>query len=71
MFDWFSETMLKIVTSVPALLVAEDSPTFMAVRAMFGLILILLVANVIAMRPFRSAIARYMGNVSKLFARKR
>jgi len=38
---------------------------------MFGLILIVLVAYVIAMRPFRSAIARYMGNVSKLFARKR
>ena len=46
MFDWFSETMLKIVTSVPALLVAEDSPTFMAVRAMFGLILIVLVVYV-------------------------
>jgi hypothetical protein len=44
MLDWFSETMLKIVTSVPALFVAEDSPTFMAVRLMFGLILILLVA---------------------------
>jgi hypothetical protein len=27
MLDWFSETMLKIVTSVPALFVAEDSPT--------------------------------------------
>jgi len=35
MLDWFSETMLKIVTSVPALIVAEDSPTFTAVRVMF------------------------------------
>jgi hypothetical protein len=25
MLDWFSETMLKIVTSVPALFAAEDS----------------------------------------------
>ena len=71
MLDWFSETMLKIVTSVPALLVAEDSPTFTAVRVMFGLILIVLVVYVIAMRPFRSAIAGYMGKVSNLFARKR
>jgi hypothetical protein len=63
--------MLKIVTSVPALFVAEDSPTFTAVRAMFGLILIVLVTNLIAMRPFRSAIARYMGKVSNLFAWKR
>jgi len=71
MLDWFSETMLKIVTSVPAFFVAEDSPTFMAVRAMFGLILIVLVAYVIAMRPFRSAIARSMGKVFNLFVRKR
>ena len=35
MLDWFSETMLKIVTSVPALFVPEDSPTLMAVRVMF------------------------------------
>ena len=46
MLDWFSETMLKIVTLVPALFVAEDS-------------------------PYRSAIARHMGKVSNLFARKR
>ena len=70
MLDWFSETMLKIVTSVPALFVAEDSPTFMAVRVMFGLILIVLVEHVIAMRPFRSAIARYMEKMSNLFVRK-
>jgi len=63
MLDWFSETMLKIVTSVPALFVAADSPTFMAVRVMFGLILIVLVAYLIAMRP-------YMGKVSNLFVRK-
>src|SRR5215813_14696459 len=61
MLDWFSETMLKIVTWVPAMFVAEDSPTFTAVRVMFGLILIVLVVYVIAMRPFRSAIAALWG----------
>jgi hypothetical protein len=71
MLDWFSETMLKVVTSVPALFVAEDSPTFTAVRAMFGSILIVLVAYLIAKRRIRSAIARYMGKVSNLFARTR
>ena len=69
MLDWFSDTMLNVVASVPALFVAEDSPSFTAVRVMFGLILIVLVADVIAMRPFRSAIARYIGKVSNLFAR--
>jgi hypothetical protein len=36
MLDWFSETMLKIVTSVPALFVVEEFPCFAAVRVMFG-----------------------------------
>ena len=69
MLDWFSETMLKIVMSVPALFVAEDSPTFMAVRVMFGLILIVLVA----VRHCHAAVSlrRCMGKMSDVFARKR
>jgi hypothetical protein len=70
MLDWFSETMLKIVMSVPALLVAEDSPTFTAVRVMFGLILIVLVAYLIAIR-FAPLLPALYGKVSTLFARKR
>jgi hypothetical protein len=46
----------------------KNSPTFMSVRVMFGLILIVLVAYLIAMRPFRSAFAHYMGKVSNLRA---
>jgi hypothetical protein len=59
MLDWISETILAIVTFVPALFVAEESPNFMLIRAMFGLLLILLVVYIIAMRPIRSAIARW------------
>jgi membrane protein YqaA with SNARE-associated domain len=61
MLDWIAEKILAIVTFVPALFVPEGSPTFMAVRAMFGLILIVLVAYLIAMQPFRSTIAYYLG----------
>ncbi len=68
MLDWIGEKILAIVTFVPALFVAEDSPTFMAVRAMFGLLLIVLIAYLIAMRPFRSAIVRCMKAMSNLFA---
>jgi hypothetical protein len=51
--------------------VDEKSPTFTAIRAMFGLVFIVLVAYLIAMRPFRSAIARCMRAVSGLAMRKR
>jgi hypothetical protein len=68
MLDWIGEKILAIVTFVPALLVAEDSPTFMAVRAMFGLLLIVLIAYLIAMQPFRSVIVRCKKAMSNLFA---
>ena len=68
MLDWIGEKILAIVTFVPALLVAEDSPTFMAVRAMFGLLLIVLIAYLIAMRPVRSVIVRCKKAMSNLFA---
>jgi hypothetical protein len=42
----------------------------MLIRAMFGLLLIVLVVYVIAMRPVRSALARYRGKVSSLIVRK-
>jgi hypothetical protein len=61
MLDWVGEKILAIVTFIPALFVAEDSPNFMLVRAMFGLLLAVLVVYIIAMRPVRSAIARWMG----------
>jgi hypothetical protein len=46
---------------------ADDAAT----RRMFGLGFIVLVAYLIAMRPFRSAIARCMRAMSNLAARKR
>jgi hypothetical protein len=51
--------------------VDEKSPNFTAIRAMFGLGFIVLVAYLIAMRPFRSTIARCMRAMSNLAARKR
>jgi hypothetical protein len=66
MLDWVSETILAIVTFIPALFISEHSPNFMLFRTMVGLLLIVLVVYVIAMRPFRSAISRYMGKASDL-----
>ena len=70
MLDKISETIWAIVTSIPAWLVAEGSPNFIAIRAMFGLLLIVLIVYLIAMRPFRSAIASVKRKAINLFSRK-
>jgi hypothetical protein len=70
MLTWIAEKIWAMVTFVPALFVAEDSPNFMLIRAMFALLLIVLIVYLIAMRPFRSAIARSMRAVSHRFGRK-
>ena len=85
MLDWIVERLWAAVTFVPALFVAEESPNFMLIRAMFGLmyeargiglramfglLLIVLIVYVIAMQPFRSAIVRCMRAVSNLIVRR-
>jgi hypothetical protein len=64
------ETIWAMVMLVPAWLVPEGSPNFMAIRAMFGLLLIVLIVYLIAMRPFRSAIISAMRTVIRLFSKK-
>ena len=61
MLDWIGETILAIVTFIPALFISEHSPNYMLFRTMVGLLLIVLVVYIIAMRPVRSAFARWMG----------
>jgi hypothetical protein len=57
MLNWLSDTILSIVTYLPAWFVDADSPRFVIIRGMFGLLLILAVVLLIAMaRPFGAAI---------------
>ena len=70
MLDWISSTILAITASVPAWLVAEDSPNFLLVRAMFGLLLIVFIVWIITARPFRSLVSR-SGKGARRTARKR
>ncbi len=67
---WISERIIAIVSYVPAMIVDQESPNFPLIRAMFGLILIAIIVYVIAMTPFRPAIAHSMAKVSSLFTRK-
>ena len=71
MLDWIGTKILALMTLLPTVFVDEKSPNFTAIRAMFGLGFIVLVAYLIAMRPFRSTIVRCMRAMSNLAARKR
>lgn len=53
----------------PAMIVDQDSPNFPLVRTMFRLILIAIVVYVIAMTPFRVAMALSLDKLSGLFVR--
>ena len=68
MLDWISDTIWSMRNStVPAIFVDLNSPSFDAVRAMFGLLLIAIVIYAIAMMP-RSGVAAWM---KKMFGARR
>jgi len=70
MLDWIGEKIFAIVTAVPALFIDEKIPNFMLFRAMVGLLFIVLIVYLIAMRPFRAAIAHGLRALSSLVVRK-
>ena len=60
MVEWIAETLLAAFNAVPALLVAESSPTFGLVRAIYGLLILAVVLYVIVMlRPLRSLMGHF------------
>jgi hypothetical protein len=65
MLDWIAEKIMAIVTFIPALIVEQDSPNFMLVRAMFGPLLIVAIVYLLAMRPIRSFMANYRNKAPK------
>jgi hypothetical protein len=72
MLDWIAEKLLAMLNSVPGMFFAEDSPKFMLVRAMFALILVVLIVWAIAMlRPFCRAVARYASKAFDLIMKRR
>jgi hypothetical protein len=53
MLDWISETVIAIVSYIPAQFVPPDSQHFVLIRSMFGLLLIVLVVLILALNPLR------------------
>lgn len=71
MLDWISDQILAAVTWIPAWLVEEGSPSFLAIRAMFGLVLVVFIFYIIAMWPSPATMARRLGRMINVFSRKR
>ncbi|MGB8435070.1 MAG: hypothetical protein WCE38_12490 [Burkholderiales bacterium] len=69
MFDWIIDPFFALLKSIPALLTDEGSANFLLTRAMLGLLLVVLILYMIAMRPFRSAVARCMKRISSWIIR--
>lgn len=66
LLDRITDWLIRAVTFIPAMFVAEDSPEFVLIRAMFALTLITIIVFLIAMRPFRSLIAGGWGKLRML-----
>jgi hypothetical protein len=71
MIDWVVEKILAVVHWVPALFLEEGSPNHDLVRAMFALLLLVLIVYVIVIGAPRSAIARFAGKLGGIISRKR
>jgi hypothetical protein len=69
MLEWIIDGFFSLLKSIPPLWTEEGSANFMLVRAMLGLVAIVLIAVLIAMPPFRSAITSCMKKLGSLFAR--
>ena len=71
MIDWIVEKLLSVAHWVPAIFLEEGSPNHNLVRAMFALLLLVLIVYVIVMCAPRSAIARFTGKLGGRLSRKR
>jgi hypothetical protein len=71
MLGWLIDGFFALLKSIPPILIEADSPNFMLVRAMLGLLLIVLIACLLAFRPFRSTLASGFKKLTGLFVRPR
>ena len=71
MIDWIVEKLLSVAHWVPAIFLDEGSPNHDLVRAMFALLLLVLVVYLIAIWAPRSAVGRFTGKLGSMLSRKR
>jgi hypothetical protein len=58
MLDWLVDKILAIVNFLPAMFVEPNSPSFVLVRGLFGLLFVVLVLCAFALWPKRSDLDR-------------
>lgn len=63
MLDWVIEKFILVLNYVPEVIVDVDSPNFQLIRAMWGLLLLVLLLTAVATMP--RLLANLKGNVSK------
>jgi hypothetical protein len=68
-FAWLADSVMAIVDALPALFVDKSSPNFELIRTMLGLLLIVFVVYLIAMRPLRPVFACLSERLSRLMGR--
>jgi hypothetical protein len=68
-FGWLADSVSAIVDALPVLFVDRSSPNFELIRTMLGLLLIVFVVYLVAMRPFRPVFARWIERLSRLMGR--
>jgi hypothetical protein len=71
MIDWIVEKLLSATHWVPALFLEAGSPNHGLVRAMFALLLLMVIVYVVVMYTPRSAIGRFTERIGGLLSRKR
>jgi hypothetical protein len=71
MLGWMIDGFFSLLKSIPGFITEEGSANFMLVRAMLGLLLIVLIACLIAFQPFRSTITSGFKKLTSLFVRQR
>jgi len=71
MLEWMIDGFFSMLKSVPAIWTEEGSANFMLVRAMLGLLLIILIACLLAFQPFRGTISSGFRKLTDRFGRQR
>ena len=69
MLEWLIDGFFSLLKSIPAFITEEGSANFILVRAMLGLLLVILVACLITLTPIRSMLANGFRKLTSLFSR--
>ncbi len=69
MLEWMIDGFFSLLKSIPAFITEEGSANFMLVRAMLGLLLVILIICLFTFTPIRSMIADGFKKFASLFSR--